>query len=282
MRELQFAAPQKSFTLLLPVALLFIATSALAQLSDPAVAPGLLQIGRKLTLSGTGGALFDGTLSSTNPEPDPTVGVKLYWNPSKAAFRAGYITGSEWSFPNLGQYSFASGYNAKASGASAVAMGNNATASGTNSAAIGNLVTASGANSMAIGAVASVTGSSAFGGGYYSTASGYASFAFGQGVQATGMNSVALGQSTLAGGAYAATMGLGTTANAYASLVVGMNNVMEPATPATGSGAADPLFVVGNGANTSSRSNAFVVYKNGDIKIKKVQGDISVGIFSAP
>jgi hypothetical protein len=51
--------------------------------------------------------------------------------------------------------------------------------------------------------------------------------------------------------------------------------------------ATDPIFVIGNGTSSTSRSNALVVRKNGDVEIAgKVtmprQGDISMGVFGTP
>ena len=81
-------------------------------------------------------------------------------------------------------------------------------------------------------------------------------------------------------------VGLGATASSYASLVVGQNNLLvgttvsPTATPSPSAWqAADPLFVVGNGADTNNRSNALTVYKDGTVTMSKAQGDILMGQF---
>ena len=61
------------------------------------------------------------------------------------------------------------------------------------------------------------------------------------------------------------------------SVMVGKYNDQE-----TGAGkdfSKHVLFVVGNGPSTNQRSNAFIVYDDGDVVIKKEQGDISMGSY---
>lgn len=64
-------------------------------------------------------------------------GTRQLWYPSKAAFRAGIVTGAEWDNSNIGFGSIAMGNGTTASGGSSVAMGHSATASGNNTVAIG-------------------------------------------------------------------------------------------------------------------------------------------------
>ncbi|NOY38365.1 MAG: tail fiber domain-containing protein, partial [Chlorobi bacterium] len=56
------------------------------------------------------------------------------------------------------------------------------------------------------------------------------------------------------------------TAQSYASLVIGRYNVKEGSTTSWVS--SDPLFVAGNGTTDGTRSNALILYKNGDMTIK--------------
>jgi len=77
--------------------------------------------------------------------------------------------------------------------------------------------------------------------------------------------------------------------NASASLMVGRGNVAEnPQNSDSIIGgkynAAVPYskpahLVIGNGTSSTTRSNSFVVYADGDIVIDKPQGDISMGIY---
>ena len=103
--------------------------------------------------------------------------------------------------------------------------------------------------------------------GSNTTASGTVSTALGSNTISSGTVTTSMGALTIASGAYSTTMGLYTLAKGYAGTVVGMFN--DPVltidelteTPET------PMFIVGNGTNTSTRSNALLVLKNGNIGI---------------
>ena len=117
--------------------------------------------------------LFSATgLASETPGDPPVSGAgrRMMWYADKAAFRAGYVTGTEWDINNIGKYSFASGYRT--------------TASGDYSAALGQITTASGAYSTAMGA--------------NTFASGFVSTAMGEATNATGDYSTAMGSRTTA------------------------------------------------------------------------------------
>lgn len=73
-------------------------------------------------------------------------------------------------------------------------------------------------------------------------------------------------------------MGEGVTNHFDHSLVVGKFNAYYGALPPL---APTPLFVVGNGASTSSRSNALEVWEDGRVKMVR-QGDILMGEFGTP
>jgi hypothetical protein len=78
-------------------------------------------------------------------------GTRMYWYPGKASFRAGHVDGTQWDDANIGLYSSAMGYNARASGDYAYCFGANSVAANTNSFAAGVYNTASGAASVALG-----------------------------------------------------------------------------------------------------------------------------------
>ena len=59
-------------------------------------------------------------------------GIRMFFNPKKAALRGGRVTGTEWNDANIGAVSVALGYNTTASGNYSTAMGWNTTASGMN------------------------------------------------------------------------------------------------------------------------------------------------------
>ena len=77
-------------------------------------------------------------------------GTRLFFNPNKAAFRAGSVNGTQWDDANVGIYSVAMGRDTRAAGHS-VALGREAIASGAQSVAMGRAATASANNSVAIG-----------------------------------------------------------------------------------------------------------------------------------
>lgn len=97
---------------------------------------------------------------------------------------------------------------------------------------------------------------------------GQYSFATGYDIKAVANYSSAFGESTKANGNYSIAMGRGTQANGLASLVIGLyNDTLVVPDRDVISYPTTPLFIVGNGFNPSARSNALVVYKNGNTDI---------------
>lgn len=172
----------------------------------------------------------------------------------KFSFAAGQKTKA------IGESSFASGYRSEATADYAIAMGACGYISN------GKFTLYSDGNAIKASGIAS------FAGGIGLTeASGMHSFAYGNAVKAPGLGAVALGIATEASGEYsfacgergkatadnATAFGLRSIASAENQTVVGKLNAES----------ADALFIVGNGENTSKRSNAFVVNKDGSIVI---------------
>jgi hypothetical protein len=116
--------------------------------------------------------------SPANP-PVSGPGTRLMWYPDKAAFRAGYVNGTNWDKDSIGNYSFATGYNTNAKGILATAMGFSTIASGSTSTALGTVTIASAPNSFASGE--------------NTLASGQASFAAGSNVMSKARNSFTIG-----------------------------------------------------------------------------------------
>jgi|GEM_PF-5419185 len=129
--------------------------------------------------NGTGIKMYDngtivdsGTYGSGSDLVSSALGTRMIWYPKKAAFRAGFVTGSEWDNVNIGNYSaafgngckasgtdaFAAGLSSQAGGGASIAMGNTAVATGFNGIALGNGVTANGTNSVALGTQVSTAG----------------------------------------------------------------------------------------------------------------------------
>ncbi|MBW3572521.1 MAG: hypothetical protein KY467_15575 [Gemmatimonadetes bacterium] len=104
-----------------------------------------------------GTAFFGGTYNSGNPSGVPMEGsgVRMFWYPGKAAFRAGQVNGTQWDDANIGLYSTALGQDVRALGDNAIAVGLRATAANTGTVAMGEDVTATGAYSVVLGYKAS-------------------------------------------------------------------------------------------------------------------------------
>lgn len=124
-----------------------------------------------------------------------------------------------------GVYTHAAGLSAKATADHAIAIGHRAEASGSSSVAIGEIVEASSSRAMALGSNCSATAPGAI--------------AIGTTVQANNWNSVAIG--------------IGLISNYAYQYVRGKYN-------ATG----DYAEIVGNGASTNNRSNAYALTWDGD------------------
>ena len=180
-----------------------------------------------------------------------------------------------------GKTSFAVGYNAQASGDLSIAMGPISQASGFSSLALGYSTTSQGESSAALGLAtdaseqvltamgrstnASGDGSTAM--GNQTTASGQVSTAFGDGTDASGNGSVAMGLHTTASGHGSTAMGGNTHAYSLYETTIGrFNTDYIPLGPAAWHG-SDRLFVIGNGTDFNSRSNALTIFKDGKMNI---------------
>ncbi|MBC7423365.1 MAG: tail fiber domain-containing protein, partial [Ferruginibacter sp.] len=108
--------------------------------------------------STTNGLLMTGTVDASATVPDLGAGTRLMFYPGKAAFRAGYVDGTQWDNGSVGPYSVAMGYGTTASGRYSTALGIQTNASGDYSTAIGIQTTASGDYSTAIGYHVSTNG----------------------------------------------------------------------------------------------------------------------------
>ncbi len=205
---------------------------------------------------------------------------------SSGAFAIGALTNA------TGSYSMAMGEQTTASNSLAFAMGLRSTASGRASVATGQNSTASGDYSMATGTQSFAEGDHSFASGLRSHSSGVAAFASGVDTEASGDYSTALGSGTTASGNYSISVGIGTTASANQSMAVGFgstssggvsfsagistfarsmaettiginNTDYAPVAPTTFD-ASDRLFVIGNGTDNANRSDALIIYKNGN------------------
>ncbi len=134
------------------------------------------------TVAGYDGIISTGTYGSGSADDLPIsgAGTRMIWYPKKAAFRAGYVDGTQWDNGNIGNYSTAMGYNTKASGPSSTAIGYSTTTSGTRSTAFGDQTTASAWGSTAMGQSTVASGSYTTAMGQYTDAHALASVAIGR------------------------------------------------------------------------------------------------------
>lgn len=144
---------QRTFRAALGLLALLAPTAVAAQTPDSLLAVSYQGQGR-FRVNIDGGALwggtYDGDISGTGV-PAEGAGTRMMWYPTKAAFRAGGISGTQWDAANIGSYSVAIGQDVRASGDNGVAFGLRSTAAGSSTFAVGEDNTASGAASVALG-----------------------------------------------------------------------------------------------------------------------------------
>lgn len=185
-----------------------------------------------------------------------------------------------------------------------LAVGIDAWAGGINSAAFGYGALAVEADSIALGSLASAEETNSIAIGVYSRASGYGAFAAGPSTIASGDGSVALGSESVASGAgtvslgcvsvasgdFSTAIGYFAIASGYGQFAIGQSNVSQG--NATEWVETDDLFIVGNGIQGVSQSNAMTVWKNGGLRTAGTaefkggarvapRGDLSMGDFTA-
>ena len=180
---------------------------------------------------------------------------------------SGYVsTAMGYETTASGNYSTAMGYETEASGSYSTAMGYATTASESISSAMGYATAASGEFSTAMGRGSTANGSTSTAMGYFTTASANYSTAMGFQTTASGVYSTAFGRYTTASGYYSTAMGEGTRARDRSSLVIGEYNLLGSTVTnsATDFSTDNTAFVIGNGADSDNRSDAFVVKFNGD------------------
>ena len=164
---------------------------------------------------------------------------KFFFDNNKGAFRAGTIQNTNWDDgSNIGTNSFAIGLNTRASGTYSSAFGSNSNASGSGSVAMGISTIASNQYSFATGGFSEASGFASVATGFYATASGDISSAFGE----------------------------HTTAESYGEFVVGSYDTDYTPNDPINFDEDDRAFVVGNGTS-SARSDALIVYKNGNMDV---------------
>ena len=177
-------------------------------------------VGGLKTFTSVDGLLATGTYGSGTAS---SLGesTRMMWYPKKAAFRAGYVSGTQWDDANIGNFSVAMGNDTKANGRYSTAFGFISTASGQAATAMGANTTASGNTSTAMGYGTTASSSYATAMGYNSIASQLYSTAMGNSTTASADYATAMGKSTTASGQVATAMGNLTTASAISSTAMG-------------------------------------------------------------
>lgn len=208
-----------------------------------------------------------------------------YYIPEKGAFVGGLQENNYWAKENLGWYSLnwgqgsltsgihsiGLGYRNTSTNTASIAMGRENKAQGEASVAMGKRTLALHEAAMAVGEETESTGSGALAAGYQSKAKGTASVAMNYQTTANAPYSAAFGQSTRTAGNVSSAFGLGNVAKGFASTVVGLYNDSLLTVDQAAVTSTTPLFVVGNGNGNNTRSNALVVYKNGDTELDNLK-----------
>jgi hypothetical protein len=150
-----------------------------------------------------------------------------------------------------------------ATGNNSHAQGADTTASGDISHAEGELTTASGNNSHAEGNGTNASGNNSHTEGNNTAASADESHAEGNATTASGRASHAEGSNAVASGSSSHVEGTQTFSRSFGEHSGGVNGTDYTPQNATGFDLTDRLVNYGNGVNTSNRSDAYTLFKNG-------------------
>ncbi len=139
---------------------------------------------------------------------------RMFFDKSKAAFRAGSVGSTEWDDSNVGISSIAFGSGCTAKGSGSIAMGNSCYSSANRSIAIGDNSSSQSWGAAAIGYYCTVgsNATAAFAAGYGNTANGFASVALGNSTTASGEDSISLGSAITVSGNNSCGLNLDDTA----------------------------------------------------------------------
>lgn len=143
------------------ILLALLAAATLAEGGKPAAAQAdvLLRLRsgspstERFRVDSAGGFVFRSTLGF-GVIPATGAGERIMWHPFKAAFRAGGVAaspGTLWDDGSTGFYSWAGGYQTRASGIYSFAMGSGAEATAQSTIALGEEVKADGAHAIVLG-----------------------------------------------------------------------------------------------------------------------------------
>ncbi|MFM1876703.1 MAG: hypothetical protein RL266_2440, partial [Bacteroidota bacterium] len=148
---------------------------------------------------------------------------RFFFDKSKAAFRAGLVTGDQWDDFKRGNQSFAVGYDVTASGDYSMTLGEKSWATATGAIAMGRKAYAEGEHSFASGNDVQATGEGAVALGRLAFSTGNFSYAVGSDVTASAEYSMAVGANSNASQPYAIALGANATATAGSAFALGYN-----------------------------------------------------------
>ncbi|OQA91256.1 MAG: hypothetical protein BWY26_01089 [Elusimicrobia bacterium ADurb.Bin231] len=245
-------------------------------------APGLFVAGSSVAVNSTsfpagnsisfytvGAMLNSGTFGSGNSISAMT-GIRMLWYPKLASFRVGGTDSTQWDHSNIGQYSFAAGYNTLAKGNNSVAMGIGTEANGLSSIAFGSQSIANGNQATAMGNTSFASGQNSTAIGNSAYASGYDSAAIGSDARATGHTSLSLGQYVNAGSSNTVVIGKGAFWNDPL-----INNTVD--TFMVGFNRNKPSFTVFQSSINVDASAGFIedvlTVSTGNVTVARIQGD---------
>ncbi len=202
-----------------------------------------------------------GALGSGSSLGASGAGVRMFWYPKNAAFRAGGVSGTNWDDGNNGNYSAAFGYNNMASGNYSFAAGEACSATASHTVVSGYSSTATQDGAVALGNNNNATGASGTAAGRYNTASGFGSVAMGYDNTASGTISVAMGGSASASGNFSTALGNNAVASGNHSVAIGSS------TSTNGKAGSFMLGDSTSGSASNDAVNQMIMRFNGGYKL---------------
>ncbi len=200
-----------------------------------------------------GGLVANWVVGANAGIPATGPGQRLMWYAVRAAFRAGYVEGTQWDDANIGPVSMATGRSTTASGFASTAMGQDTIASGDYSVAMGYRTTARIESSTAMGYNTLADNKYSTAMGIATHASGEASTAMGELTTASEHTATAMGESTTASGKYATSMGYYTVASGPNSTAMG-----QVTTASGGASTATGNNTTAIGPNSTAMGNSSI------------------------
>lgn len=220
-----------------------------------------------------GNMVVSGTYGSGNAIEVTGVGSRMFFNPRKAAFRAGYVSGNQWDDANVGNFSVGIGLNASAKTDYSISIGDqNIAETSPFAVAIGRQNRSTGFAAMAMGHFTQVSGDYASAIGLRDTVSGAAATAFGGYNKVSGTYGFAGGElNTVSAGTHGFAMGYLNSVTASSAAAIGSQNTVSGtagfAAGNTNSALASYAMAMGSGSQAKTAYSVAI----GDANIAETQ-----------